>query len=56
MTLVGAGYRAELRDVFADGVVDVAELILDRYGDFGGYRRPWDLQRVLGAMGLRIFR
>ena len=36
--------------MFADGVVDVAELILDRYGDFGGYRRPRDLQRVLGRL------
>ena len=50
-TLVGAGYRPELRAIFADGTAAVAELVLDRYGSArGAYRRPWDLAQVVGRI------
>lgn len=54
--LIGAGYRAELPDVFGgdDGpAVDVAELIADRYFAEQGFNRPWEL-RLLKERGIPV--
>jgi uncharacterized protein len=58
VTLVGAGYRPELHDLFAgDGdappAVDCAELIANRYFATDAVARPWELA-ALGGLPLVV--
>ncbi len=50
VTLVGAGYRPELRKLFEGDqrVVECAELIANRYFADGGVARPWELESLAG--------
>jgi uncharacterized protein len=50
MTLVGAGYRPELHDLFvgASAEVECAELIANRYFATEAVARPWELAELSG--------
>jgi uncharacterized protein (UPF0276 family) len=51
MTLVGAGYRHELADLFHGDqpVVDCFELVADRYFGDSGFSRAWELRSIAGV-------
>lgn len=51
MTLVGAGYRPELSGLFLgeNPVIEVAELVADRYFGTTGFSRPWELRGIAGV-------
>jgi hypothetical protein len=51
VTLVGAGYRPELRDLFLPpaSTMACAELIANRYLAPDGFRRAWELEEVEGT-------
>ncbi len=50
VTLVGAGYRPELRQLFdpVGGSAECAELIANRYFADGGVSRAWELDQLAG--------
>jgi uncharacterized protein len=50
MTLVGAGYRPELADLFhgEQPVAECAELVANRYFAETGFSRPWELRALAG--------
>jgi uncharacterized protein (UPF0276 family) len=50
MTLVGAGFRPELRRLFdpAGPTAECAELIANRYFADDGVARPWELEQLVG--------
>lgn len=50
VTLIGAGFRPELRRLFTGDppLVECAELIANRYFADGGVARPWELESLAG--------
>jgi hypothetical protein len=50
VTLIGAGFRPELRGLFEGDqpVVECAEVIANRYFADGGVARPWELESLAG--------